>query len=204
MRWITQTPLVRRVLLVLAMAASSALSAQATVEIDNAALANAADGRNWAAWGRNFNEQRFSPLEQINTQTVNRLGLAWSLELDDVWNVSSQPLAVDGVLYFAVGYSVVHAVDAKTGKLLWKYDPKVSSQKMRMAWGIRGLAYWKGRVYTGVQDGRLFALDAKTGALVWETLTTQPGDSAFTRMPSGPHSRARPFVRLLIAPLAAT
>lgn len=179
MRWITQTPLVRRVLLVLAMAASSALSAQATVEIDNAALANAADGRNWAAWGRNFNEQRFSPLEQINTQTVNRLGLAWSLELDDVWNVSSQPLAVDGVLYFAVGYSVVHAVDAKTGKLLWKYDPKVSSQKMRMAWGIRGLAYWKGRVYTGVQDGRLFALDAKTGALVWETLTTQPGDNRY-------------------------
>lgn len=179
MTFLAQTKHIRRLLLALSLALVSAFTAQAASEIDNAALANEADGRNWASWGRNFSEQRFSPLQQINKQTVNRLGLAWSMDLEDVWNVSSQPLAVDGVLYFAVGYSVVHAVDAKTGTLLWKYDPKVSSEKMRMAWGSRGLAYWKGRVYTGVQDGRLFALDAKTGALVWETLTTQPGDNRY-------------------------
>lgn len=168
-----------RALALALFALSTGLSQPATAEIDNAALANQADSRNWAAWGKNFDEQRFSTLEQINKQNVSRLGLAWSLELPDVWNVSSQPLAIDGVLYFAVGYSVVHAVDTKTGTLLWKYDPKVDSKKMRMAWGSRGLAYWQGKVYTGVQDGRLFALDAKTGQLVWETLTTEPGDNRY-------------------------
>jgi quinohemoprotein ethanol dehydrogenase len=165
--------------LAIAAALISMCSAQAAAEIDNAALDNEADGSNWAAWGRTFSEQRFSPLDQINTQNVSQLGLAWSLELDDVWNVSSQALAVDGVLYLAVGYSVVHAVDARSGKLLWKYDPKVESRKMRMAWGSRGLAYWKGKLYTGVQDGRLFALDAKTGQLAWEVSTTEPGDNRY-------------------------
>lgn len=158
---------------------SLAGAALAASEIDNAALSNEADGTNWAAWGRTFSEQRYSPLDQINKSTVQRLGLAWSMELPEVWNVSTQPVAVDGVVYFAAGYSVVHAVDAVSGKLLWKYDPKVSSAKMRMAWGSRGLTYWKGRVYTGVQDGRLFALDAKSGKLVWEVLTTEPGDNRY-------------------------
>jgi len=170
--------LVRRVLIAAFAALLPVLGAQATT-IDNAALNNEADGANWAAWGRTFSEQRFSPLDQINTQNVSRLGLAWSLELDDVWNVSSQPVAVDGVIYTAVGYSVVHAVDARTGQLLWKYDPKVESRKMRYAWGSRGLAFWNGKVYTGVQDGRLFALDAKTGKLVWEVMTTTPGDNRY-------------------------
>ena len=59
--------------------------------------------------------------------------------------------------------------DARSGQVLWNYDPKVESRKMRMAWGSRGLAYWNGKVYTGVQDGRLFALDARTGDEIWRT-----------------------------------
>ncbi len=169
----------RRQWLAGAVALTMALTAQAASQIDNAALANEADGSNWAAWGRTFSEQRFSPLDQINKDTVSRLGLAWSLELPDVWNVSSQPVAVDGVLYLAVGYSVIYAVDARSGETLWKYDPKVDSRKMRMAWGSRGLTFWNGKIYAGVQDGRLFALDARTGALVWETLTTEPGDNRY-------------------------
>jgi quinohemoprotein ethanol dehydrogenase len=145
----------------------------------NALFANDADGRNWGAWGRTFDEQRFSPLTQITTQNVSKLGLAWSTELSDVWNVSSQPVAVDGVIYTAVGYSVVYAIDARDGTVLWKYDPKVESVKMRYAWGSRGLAFWNGKVYAGVQDGRLFALDAKTGQLVWEVMTTEPGDNRY-------------------------
>lgn len=169
--------ILRRVFAVALLGA--ALSAQAASEIDNAALANEADSVNWAAYGRSFSEQRFSTLDQINRDTVKRLGLAWSLDLPDVWNVSSTPLAVDGVLYLAVGFSVIKAVDAVSGKLLWSYDPKVDGKKMRMAWGIRGLAFWKNKVYAGVQDGRLFALDAKTGQLIWEALTTTPGDNRY-------------------------
>ncbi len=152
-------------------------NAQAVV--DNEALSAAADGRDWPAWGRGFDEQRYSPLDEINRDTVDRLALAWTYEFDEIWNVSSQPLAVDGVIYLAVGYSVVHAIDAASGRLLWKYDPQVDPKKMRMAWGSRGLAFWKGRVYVGVQDGRLLALEAATGALAWSVLTTEPGDNRY-------------------------
>ena len=169
----------RNILVATVTALTLALTAQAATDIDNAALNNEADGTNWAAWGRTFSEQRFSPLDQINKDTVSRLGLAWTLELPDVWNVSTAPVAVDGVIYFAAGFSVIHAVDALSGQLLWKYDPKVTGFKMRMAWGSRGMTFWKGKVYAGTQDGRLFALDAKTGALVWEVLTTEPGDNRY-------------------------
>ncbi len=146
--------------------------------VDDAELANEGNGTDWPAYGRTFSEQRFSPLDQINRRTVSRLGLAWSLELPQ-WNVFSAPVAVDGVIYIAVGFSVIYAVDAASGKTLWSYDPKVAPEKMRMAWGIRGLAFWNGKVIAGVQDGRLFALDARTGKLLWETLTTEPGDNRY-------------------------
>jgi quinohemoprotein ethanol dehydrogenase len=166
-------------LLTFCVSALLGLSAPLRAEIDQAALANEADGRNWAAWGRTYSEQRFSPLEQINRTNVAKLGLAWTLELPDMWNVSTAPVAIDGVIYFAAGYSVVHAVDARTGALLWKYDPKCDPKKMRVAWGSRGLSYWKGRVYVGVQDGRLVALDAKAGTLAWEVQTGEPGDKRY-------------------------
>jgi quinohemoprotein ethanol dehydrogenase len=124
----------------------------AATVVDNRSLGDEADGSNWLAYGRTFSEQRFSPLDQINDRTIDRLKLAWSLDLDTFGHSQSSPLAVDGVLYFAVGYAWVHAVDARTGKLLWKYDPqttKVAPQKLKMGWGIRGIAFWKGRVYTG-------------------------------------------------------
>lgn len=167
----------RTLCLSLLMALASG-SAAATV-IDDAALNKVEDGSNWAAWGRTFDEQRFSPLTQINTQNVSKLGLAWSLDFDSVWNVSSQPVAVDGVIYTAVGYSHVYAIDALTGKVLWDYDPKVTGRKMGMAWGSRGIAFYKGKVLEGAQDGRLFALDAKTGKLLWEVQTTDPKDNRY-------------------------
>ena len=165
--------------LALAFCAACCTFVPASAQIDQKALADEADGRNWAAWGRTFSEQRFSPLAQIDRGSVKRLGLAWTLELPDMWNVSTAPVAVDGVIYFAAGYSVVHAVDARTGRLLWKYDPKCAPEKMRMAWGSRGLSFWKGRVYVGVQDGRLVAIDARTGALAWEVQTGEPGDKRY-------------------------
>ncbi|HEY9545926.1 MAG TPA: PQQ-binding-like beta-propeller repeat protein, partial [Solimonas sp.] len=173
-------------------------AAQAASQIDNTALSNEADGTNWAANGRTFSEQHFSPLTQINTHNIGKLGLAWSLDFDDVWNMATMPVEVDGVVYAAAGYSVIHAVDVRSGKLLWKYDPHVGIRKMRMAWGIRGLTYWNGKIYAGVQDGRLFALDAKTGALVWETQTTEPDDNRYItgapRVWQGSDGRARVII----------
>lgn len=91
------------------------------------------------------------------------------------------PLEVDGVIYFTVDQSLVHAVDARTGKLLWRYDPevyKVAGRKFRLSWGPRGIAYWKNKIYVGTLDGRLIALDAATGKPIWVQHTLPANDSS--------------------------
>ena len=150
--------------------------------VDEALLANDPTGTHWAGYGRTYDETRYSPLAEIHAGNVDRLGLAWAVDLPDVHTVTTVPLAVDGVIYFAAGYSVVHAVDARTGTILWRHDPevwRVDPIKQRIAWGSRGLAFWKGRVYVGTVDGRLIALDAGTGEAVWSVMTLEPGDSRY-------------------------
>jgi quinohemoprotein ethanol dehydrogenase len=151
-----------------------------TRAVDNALLDNESDGKDWPAYGRTFSESRFSPLSQINDSNVSRLKLAWSLDID-VTNSITAPVEADGVIYLAAGYSIVHAVRATDGHLLWRYDPKVpekSGRKLRAGWGIRGLALWKDKVYVGTQDGRLLALSAATGRLVWSVQTLDPANGA--------------------------
>lgn len=132
---------------------------------------------NWLTHGRTYNEQRFSPLIQINHRNVGKLGLAWYVDLDTHRGQEATPLVIDGVMYFSSAWSKVFAVNAATGARLWSYDPKVPKE-----WGVyaccdvvnRGVAIWEGRVYSGTLDGRLIALDAATGKLVWEQQTTDP------------------------------
>jgi quinohemoprotein ethanol dehydrogenase len=155
-------------------------ASQGATRVDDALLADEKDGRHWPAFGRTFSETHYSPLDQINAGTLPRLGLAWSLDLD-VGNSISVPLAVDGVIYLGAGHGVVHAVDARTGRLLWRHDakaPEAAGQKLRVAWGIRGLAFWDDKVYAGTSDGRLIALNAKDGTVTWSVQTVDPKDGA--------------------------
>jgi quinohemoprotein ethanol dehydrogenase len=97
-------------------------------------------------------------------------------------NTNTQPIEVGGVLYFATGLSIVHAVDAVTGKELWRYDPHAAEKaglNLRFGWGVRGIAWWEGLVFTGTQDGRLVAIDAKTGKLAWSAQTYPPDYPAY-------------------------
>jgi quinohemoprotein ethanol dehydrogenase len=168
------------------LATSFATLAAAGTTVDNRLLSNEADGTNWASYGRTFSENHFSPLKDINDGNVAKLGLAWAYDLPPMASVFAAPLAVDGILYFAIGYSVVHAMDAQTGQLLWRYDPEApaaSGDRLRMGWGIRGIAFWKGKVYTGTHDGRLIALDAKTGKLIWSVQTLEPNDGRYVTGP---------------------
>jgi quinohemoprotein ethanol dehydrogenase len=140
-----------------------------------------ADPRNWPAVGRSANDTHYSPLTEINRTTISRLRLAWSLDLDVV-SAQSTPLAVEGVVYVAAGYSIVYAVDGRSGKQLWRYDPEVTrfaGRKLRGGAGVRGLAYSKGRLYVGTHDGRLLALDAKKGTLVWGIESLRGNDGSF-------------------------
>lgn len=132
---------------------------------------------NWMTVGRTYDEQRFSPLNQITDHNVSRLGLAWYYDLDTHRGQEATPLVVDGVMYTSEAWSKVLALDARTGKLLWEYDPRVKPEMGRIACCDvvnRGVAIWRGKVYVGALDGRLIALDAKTGKVVWSVQTTDP------------------------------
>ncbi len=136
------------------------------------------DPGQWMSHGRDWTEQRFSPLKQINDKNVDRLGLAWFAELNTYRGVDATPLAIDGVLYNVSAWDVTTAYDATNGKVLWTYDPKIPLEWGRLACCgpvSRGLAAWKGKIYVAALDGRIIALDAKTGKPVWSTQTLEPG-----------------------------
>ncbi len=132
----------------------------------------------WANHGGGADEAGYSRLDAITSRNVGKLGLAWSLDLPGEVSLEATPLAVDGVLYFSGSYSAVYAVEAATGKLLWRYDPeiwRVNPNKQGQGLGVnRGVAYDNGKVFVGVLDGRLVALDAKTGKEVWTANTLPP------------------------------
>ena len=131
---------------------------------------------NWAHVNGELNAQAYSPLDQIDSASIERLGLEWSLDLPGETMLEATPLAVDGMLYFTGGRSKLYAVDAVTGKLLWSYEPEVwkhDPQKMQLTLPVnRGVAYADGRVFFATVDGRLIALDAKSGELAWSVATT--------------------------------
>jgi quinohemoprotein ethanol dehydrogenase len=132
------------------------------------------DPGNWMSQGRTYSEQRFSPLDAVNAGNVKDLGLAWNFELSTNRGVETTPIVVDGVMYVTSSWSLVYALNAKTGELLWKYDPKVPREVGHNACCDvvnRGVAVWQGRVYVATLDGRLVALDAKTGDVAWSVVT---------------------------------
>ena len=161
--------------------AEPAIDETRTAWIDSRRITNAdAEPENWLAHGRTSSEQRFSPLQQINESNVAELSLAWYTDLDTNRGQEATPIVVDGVLYSTSAWSKVQAVDAKTGRLLWQYDPEVPGiWDVRACCGVqnRGVAVWKGRVYAATLDGRLLALDAETGELSWEINTTDQAQS---------------------------
>ena len=164
-------------------ATAPALPAITAADVNGAAII-AADQRPdiWISHGRTYSEQRFSPLTQINTETVKEVGLAWSADLDSNRGMESTPIVVDGVMYVTSAWSIVYAYDAKTGERLWKFDPEVDKARGVSACCDvvnRGVAIWEGKVFVGTIDGRLIALDAsRTGDVtdgvkkpIWEEVT---------------------------------
>jgi quinohemoprotein ethanol dehydrogenase len=134
----------------------------------------------WVSTGRTWDEQRFSPMDQINAGNVGQLGLAWYADIATTRGMEATPLVIDGVLYNTQPWNITTAYDAKTGEVLWTYDPQVPLKFGRMACCdivSRGLAAWDGKIYVGALDGRLIALDAKTGAELWSVQTTDQSKS---------------------------
>ena len=151
----------------------------AASEIDDAALTDESNRAEWLAYGRTYSEQRFSPLTQINASNVSKLRVDWFVELPEAVGLVATPLVADGVMYIIGSRNIVRAVNAKTGEVLWRYDPRVAEvakDRMRVAFlhGSRGVALWKDKVYLATVDGRLIALKARTGRELWSVMTVDP------------------------------
>lgn len=156
---------------------ASADSARGAARIDGDFLATGGDGSDWAAAGYSYDEQRYSPLDQINTNNVANLGIAWSAELPDARAQEATPIVVDGIMYLTGPWSKVFAYDVRNGEPLWTFDPEVPRSVLQNACCDavnRGVAVWRSKLYLGTLDGRLIALDALTGAQLWSTPTTDP------------------------------
>ena len=144
-------------------------------DIDTKRIVHANDEpENWLAHGRTYDEQRFSPLTDISAKNVNRLGLSWFFETGDTRGLEASPIVLDGTMFITGNWGKVHALDAKTGKELWSFDPEVPGQWAR--YGCcdivnRGVAVWEGKVIVASFDGRLIALDGKSGKKIWEVNT---------------------------------
>jgi quinohemoprotein ethanol dehydrogenase len=156
---------------------------QVTTAINDHALANAnATPGDWLSYGRNYQEDRYSPLTQINKENLNQLGLAWTLELGTKRGIQATPLVVDGIMFFSGPWSLVYAVDSRHGKILWRYDPKVPRDiAPKLCCGVvnRGLALYEGDLFVGTLDGRLVSIKAHDGSLNWQTKTV-PENSYLT------------------------
>jgi quinohemoprotein ethanol dehydrogenase len=168
----------RILFLALALLLPASAGAQAAARVNDERILRADDEPGqWLAHGRTFGEQRFSPLTKIDDTNVARLGLAWAYEPGTTRGMEATPLVIDGVMYATGEWSRVYALDAKTGKPLWTYDPYVAGAKGRDACCDvvnRGVAAWEGKLYLGALDGRLICIDAATGKMLWEKQTTDP------------------------------
>ncbi len=149
-----------------------------TRAVDDDALVNAERRPgDWLTHGRSYREERYSALDQINRENLDQLGLAWTIELGTKRGLQSTPLVVDGIMFFTGTWSTAYAVDARKGKILWQYDPRVDrSRALVNCCGVvnRGMALYRGAVFFGTLDGRLVSLDAGTGELNWEVQTFDP------------------------------
>ena len=154
----------------------AAAPAPTVAMVDDARIANVETDEPgaWLTYGRTYEEQRFSPLTQVNRENVADLGIAWYRDFGTLHPVEATPLVVDGVMYATTPWNITYALDAATGEEVWSYDPEVPGETAREACcGVisRGLAVYRGRVYVATLDGRLIALDAASGAEVWEVDT---------------------------------
>jgi quinohemoprotein ethanol dehydrogenase len=167
---------------------STLLSAQATTNplINKQSITNP-EGQ-WLSYGRDYQEQRYSPLSDINRDNINQLDLAWSFKFSTARGMEATPLMHNGIIYISTGWSHVHALDARTGEQLWHYDAKVAKSHLaKTCCGPvnRGVALWQGetdaklQLFFGALDGRLIALDATTGTQNWSIQTT-PTDGNYS------------------------
>ena len=158
------------------------LATQATAQVSDfrpvtdAVLANP-DNADWLMLNRTYDEQRFSPLNQINKGNVGQLRMAWSRGLPP-GTQESVPIVYRGVMYLYVPGAGIQAVDATNGDLIWEYQRNYPNTVRPQAARNKNIGIYEDMIYFAAPDGYLLALDAKTGMLRWETKVDNGGQTA--------------------------
>jgi glucose dehydrogenase len=160
--------MIRRLMTLVALLAPFAVHAQGGAVDDARLLGAAADRDNWLTYGRDYGNQRFSPLAQIQAGNVQRLRPAWIFQSGVNATFQATPIVVDGVMYLSLPFNHVVALDAASGKELWRYRHKRRTDKMCCGPANRGVAVAYGKVFLGTVDARLVALDQNSGKPVWD------------------------------------
>ena len=176
--------LIVRILMTVVSVFTLVSSAAAEGDVTNKrVLEESATGENWFLKGGNFRGEHFSPLSQVNDENVADLGLAWTTDLPIPDGISATPIVVDGVIYLSGAFSIVYAIDAADGRIIWSHDPDIRpafADDPDLSWPARvnrGVAVWDGLVLATTADCRLLGLDAATGSERWsqQTCDTQLG-----------------------------
>lgn len=142
----------------------------------------------WMTLGRDYGETHYSPLAQINEETVSEIGFAWEFKTGTTRGLEATPIIIDGVLYASGNWGAAYAVNAATGEAIWTFQPDVNHQYARYSCCDivnRGVAVWDGMVYVAALDGVLYGLNAKSGDVVWkvDTLTDKKRAYSVTGAP---------------------
>ena len=177
--------------LVLGSLAVWILAAQQPRRVDDSALVKPPE-QEWLNYGRDYAGTHYSPLDQINASNVKQMGLAWSYDTRSyAGQLEGTPIVSNGTLYATLTWSMVFAIDARTGQEKWRWDPRIPHPRfvtdergVRYRRGPslccgpvnRGVALYNNKVFVGTLDGRLVALNAETGKEVWTVQTTSKED----------------------------
>jgi alcohol dehydrogenase (cytochrome c) len=127
------------------------------------------DGSAWLTFGGNYSNHRFSPLTQITPENVSKLQPAWTFQTNTLGNFETTTLLRDNVLYVTGPQNVAWAVDARSGRQIWRYRRELP-ENLTACCGLvnRGFAALGDRLFMTTLDAHLLALDMKTGAIVWD------------------------------------
>ena len=138
---------------------------------------NAEPTERWITNGGSLANQRYSPLDEIDTDNVSQLKGVWMTSLKGSgtaakYSAEAQPIVYEGTMYVPTGADDVFAVDVGTGKIVWEYNAHLEQtiSTVCCGWLSRGVAIGDGKVYLGQLDGKLVALDQKTGKVAWTTV----------------------------------
>jgi PQQ-dependent dehydrogenase (methanol/ethanol family) len=140
------------------------------VGVSDQDLMGAAQNNNdWLLYGRTYDNQRFSPLANINAANVTWLMPAALMQTGVSNSFEDSPIEVNGILYIETADNHVQAYDATTGKELWAYTPELNFSSLCCGHEARGVAVAYGKVFLATLDARVIALDASTGKVLWQS-----------------------------------